>query len=82
MLFRHIMSTTQQLIPIHNTNVHKNKSISLNVAKQTSWLNFTHIFFMGSRRRRRGVGDDNVIRYTHGKSCQVLLDHKNVNASL
>ena len=35
MLFRHIMSIAQQLMPIYNTTVHKNKS---NVAFNLMWL--------------------------------------------
>ena len=35
MLFRHSMSITQQLMPIYNTTVHKNK---INVALNLMWL--------------------------------------------
>jgi len=35
MLFRHSMSIAQQLMPIYNTTVHKNK---LNVALNLMWL--------------------------------------------
>ena len=43
MLFRYSMSITQQLMPIYNITVHKNKTnVALNVAKNVGAMRHQH----------------------------------------
>jgi len=47
MLFWHSMSMTQQLMPIYNTTVHKNKTFALNMAKYVSATRLQHAIMAG-----------------------------------